>query len=142
MNKKRRKIYFIDKIFQKKLLILFLGINIFVIAANIAFYLLYLRNEVEDNMFKSHITIDNISEVIAGNVLVFNIILGLASLVLIIIFYTIIRKNLKGFFNKISNILYSRQEKTGIAPYKCDVKEEFYEIDKTMKRFIDKIRRY
>ncbi len=135
MFNKRRRIFYVDKIFQKKLLILFLGINVAIVVANIIYYLTFLKGEIERNLFRSHISISNINEVIAGDVIGFNILLTVASLIFVLVFYSLTRVKIKVFFEKIKKVLDTRQNKKE-EPFTFKVPERFYEIDKVLADFI------
>ena len=136
MLNKRRRIFYIDRIFQKKLLILFLGLNVAVVIANIAFYLIHLKGAVEDNLYRSHIVLSNINELIAGDVVFFNIMLAVISLILVVVFYSFTRVRLKMFFDKIKRMLLSRREQREGEPYTAEIPREFYEIDTVLGEFI------
>lgn len=136
MFNKRRRIFYIDRIFQKKLLILFLGLNVAVVIANIAFYLIHLKGAVEDNLYRSHIVLSNINELIAGDVVFFNIMLAVISLILVVVFYSFTRVRLKMFFDKIKRMLLSRREQREGEPYTAEIPREFQEIDTVLGEFI------
>ncbi|MCP5052398.1 MAG: hypothetical protein GY940_34845 [bacterium] len=138
MKNKRRRIFYIDHIFQKKLLLLFLGINLVMVAANIIYYMIHLKGALEDNLFRSHIVISNVSEVLAGEVLAFNILLAVISLVLVLILYTFTRLKLKSFFDKIKKALTSRQTQRVGEAYKFRIPEEFQEIHQVLGTFIER----
>ncbi|MCP5107058.1 MAG: hypothetical protein GY950_26975 [bacterium] len=137
MRSKRRRIFYIDRIFQKKLLVLFLGLNVVVVIANIAFYLIYLKGAVEENLYRSHIVLSNINQLIAGDVVYFNILLAVVSLVLVVVFYSFTRLRLKSFFDKTKRMLLTRQERREEEPYTAEIPREFYEIDTVLGDFID-----
>lgn len=136
MFNKRRRIFYIDRIFQKKLLVLFLGLNVAVVIANIAFYLVHLKGAVEDNLYRSHIVLSNINELIAGDVIDFNIMLAVISLILVVVFYSFTRVRLKTFFDKIKRMLLSRRERGEGEPYTAEIPREFQEIDTVLGEFI------
>ncbi len=136
MKNKRRRIFYIDRVFQKKLLVLFLGINLVMVAANIIYYMIYLKGALEDNLFRSHIVISNVSDVLAGEVLEFNILLAVISLALVMIFYTVTRISLKTFFDNIKKALTSRQTQRVEQAFKLDIPEEFQEIHGVLGTFI------
>jgi Flp pilus assembly pilin Flp len=100
------------------------------------FYLTHLQGKLEDNMFRSHIAISNLNEILAGEVIRFNILLVVISLLLVIIFYTIVRLRLKSFFGKIKKAVYTLQERTKAEPSGLKIPGEFYEIDRVMGEFI------
>lgn len=135
MRNKRRRIFYVDRIFQKKLLMLFLGINLFVVAANIVFYFTYLKGEVERNLYRSHIEISNINEVIAGDVVQFNILLAVVSFILVVVFYSIKRLRLKSFFESIKEALDTRREKKERETFSPRFPEKFQEIDRVLGEF-------
>lgn len=136
MFNKRRRIFYIDRIFQKKLLILFLGLNVAVVIANIVFYLVHLKGAVEDNLYRSHIVLSNINELIAGDVIYFNILLAVISLILVVMFYSFTRVRLKTFFDKVKRMLLSRWERGEGEPHTADIPREFQEIDTVLGEFI------
>jgi hypothetical protein len=136
MKNKRRRIFYIDRIFQKKLLLIFLGLNAAVVAANILYYLIYLKGAVEDNLYRSHIVISNINEVIAGEVINFNIMLAIISFILVVVFYSYTRLRLKSFFDKVKRMLLSRCEGRVDEAYTAGIPREFHEIDRVLGEFI------
>jgi uncharacterized paraquat-inducible protein A len=139
MRNKRRRIFYIDRVFQKKLMLLFLGLNLAVVAANIAYYFIHLKGAVEENMFRSHIVISNVTDVMAGNVIRFNLLLAVVCLLLVLVFYTFTRVKLKAFFDKIQKALYSRQESTQEEPYRFKIAQEFQDIDQVLGDFLNKV---
>jgi hypothetical protein len=136
MKNKRRRIFYIDRIFQKKLLIIFLSLNAAVAAANILYYLIYLKGAVEDNLYRSHIVISNINELIAGEVIYFNIMLAIISFILVVVFYSYTRLRLKFFFDKVKRMLLSRREGRAGEAYTAEIPREFHEIDRVLGEFI------
>lgn len=132
---KRRRIFYIDKIFQKKLMILFLGLNLLIVAANIVYYFTYLKGAVEDNMFRSHIVISNVTELMAGEIFRFNILLAVISIALVLILYSLTRLRLKGFFDRVKKLLASRQAGVEHTPEKVEIHEEFQEVDQVLGKF-------
>jgi Flp pilus assembly pilin Flp len=135
---KRRRIFYIDKIFQKKLMVLFLGLNVVIVAANIIYYFSYLKGSVEDNLYRSHIVLSNVSEVMAGEIIRFNILLAVVSFALVLVLYTVTRLRLKSFFGKIKKALESRQARIKKESYSFDIPEEFQEIDRVLDSFFEK----
>jgi hypothetical protein len=136
MFNKRRRIFYIDKVFQKKLLFIFLGLNAAVVIANILFYFIHLKGEVERNLYRSHIVLSNINELIAGDVIYFNIFLAAVSFVLVVVFYSFTRLRLKSFFAKVRRMVFTRQERREEEPYTSEIPREFYEIDTVLGEFI------
>jgi len=136
---KRRRIFYIDRIFQKKLLILFLSLNVLIVLSNVIYYLTYLKGEVEDNLFRSHIVLSNINEIIVGNVIYFNIALVSVSLILAILFYTYARLKLRTFFNRVWKLIIMRQKEHRLRS--VQIPEEFQEIDQVLGKFMNKIDR-
>jgi len=134
---KRRRIFYIDRIFQKKLLILFLSLNVLIVLSNVIYYLTYLKGEVEDNLFRSHIVLSNINEIIVGNVIYFNIALVSVSLILAILFYTYARLKLRTFFNRVWKLIIMRQKEHRLRS--VQIPEEFQEIDQVLGKFMNKI---
>lgn len=138
ITNRRRRIFYIDKIFQKKLMILFLGVNILIVAANIVYYLTHLKDRLEENMFRSHISISNLNELLAEDVLYFNLLLAVVCGVLVLVFYSVVRLRLNAFFGKLKHILGARQKRTG-EPVPVEISREFFEIDSVMGDFIQKV---
>jgi hypothetical protein len=136
MRDKRRHIFYVDKIFQKKLLILFLGINFVVALLNTAYYLTYLQGEVGKNLFRSHIVLSNMNEIIAKDVVLFNLILAAISLLLVIFFYVMARLKLKSFFQQVRGILTACQDRRKDIDFKTQIPEKFQEIDRVLGEFI------
>ncbi len=132
---KRRRIFYIDKIFQKKLMVLFLGVNAVIVAANIIYYLTHLKDRLEANMFRSHISISNLNELLAGDVIRFNLLLAVVCGLLVLAFYSFVRLRLNGFFGKLQRLLASRRKYTG-NPEPMEISREFYDIDRVMGEFI------
>ena len=133
---KRRRIFYVDKIFQKKLLVLFLGLNVIIVISNVIYYLGHLKGAVENNLFRSHIVLSNLKEIVAGNVFYFNIFLAVVSLVLVVLFYTFARVKLRTFFRRVRSMVVTRQNKR--RPEAVRIPEEFQEIDRVLGDFIAK----
>jgi hypothetical protein len=140
-NNTRRRIFYVDRIFQKKLLILFLGINVLIVAANILYYLTYLKGEVEKNLYRSHIEISNINEIIAGEVIRFNILLAVGAILLVLVFYTFARLKLRFFFQRVIGILTASQSRRKDEVSRVRIPEEFQEIDRVLGEFFQSTER-
>lgn len=134
-SNKRRRIFYIDKIFQKKLMLLLLGLNLGIVIANILFYGTYLKAEVERNLYRSHIELSNINEIMAGDVLKFNLLLAVVSICLVVLFYTVVRLRLKRFFHIIKQALEARRAGAETEPETLKFPEKFYEIDRVLQDF-------
>jgi hypothetical protein len=133
---KRRRIFYVDKIFQKKLLVLFLGINAVIVVSNIVYYMTYLKSAVEKNLYRSHIEISNINEIMAGEVLRFNIVLAVVSLVLVLVFYSLARLKLKFFFQRVIKIVSACRKRRRDESLRISLPEEFQEIHRVLGEFI------
>ncbi len=135
MRNKRRRIFYIDRVFQKRLLMLFLGLNLIVVAANIVFYFTYLKGAVEANLFRSHISIGNVNEVIAGGIVDFNILLAILCFVLVILFYVFTRWKLRSFLEKVKQVLSACRSPRELVPGERLLPRHFQEIDHVMEDF-------
>ncbi len=97
MAKNRRRIYYIDKLFQRRFIILFLIVAILITVGNSLFYFGYLRPAVESAMYRSHISIHNPSELVFQYAIRFTVIMTVAILVITLIFYSVLRMRLEQF---------------------------------------------
>ncbi len=136
MKNTRRRVFYVDRVFQKKLLFLFLGINGITIIAYIVFYLSYLKGAVEENLFRSHITISNIKEVIARDIIMFNIALAVVIVFLVLLFYSITRLKLRVFLNQLNALLAECRSKGKVDMSRFRFSEEFQGIDRILEDFI------
>lgn len=132
---RRRRIFYVDRIFQKRLLALFLGLNAALVIANIVYYFTHLEGVVEENMYRSHISISNISELLAGDILFFNVLLAGASLLLVLAFYSMVRLNMNSFFTRVQAALDVRQRPEPAGPSALEIPESFHKIDRVMGEF-------
>ncbi|MFA9454841.1 MAG: hypothetical protein ACERK6_13100, partial [Candidatus Aminicenantaceae bacterium] len=64
------------------MLLLYLSLNLLIVIANLMYYSRQLRALLEANLYRSHIEISNLSEVISGTVIQFNVLLASLSLIL------------------------------------------------------------
>lgn len=135
MPDKRRRIFYVDKIFQKRVIFFFLGWNFVVVLSNFVFYILHLKNLVEDNLYRSHIKISNLAEAFSQEVLRFNLILAAASIIAVVIFYLYIRLRIKSFFASIKRRLQSRMDRPFEKTLPVSLKEEFADIDMVLQEF-------
>ncbi|MFC2163979.1 hypothetical protein ACFLT2_03135 [Acidobacteriota bacterium] len=135
MPDKRRRIFYVDRIFQKRVICFFLGWNFVVVISNFVFYILHLKGLVEDNLYKSHIKIFNLAEAFSQDVLRFNLILALASIIAVVIFYLFIRFRIKSFFSRIKGNLQSRMGRPFEKTSPLSLKEEFADIDMVLQGF-------
>ena len=135
MPDKRRRIFYVDKIFQKRVILFFLGWNFVVVLSNFVFYVLHLKGLVEDNLYKSHIKISNLTEAFSQDVLRFNLILAAASMIAIVIFYMFIKVRIKSFFARIKRSLQSRMGWPFEKTLPVSLKEEFADIDMVLQEF-------
>ncbi|MCP4217817.1 MAG: hypothetical protein GY765_24460 [bacterium] len=135
IRNKRRHIFYIDRLFQKKLMVLFLGLNFVIVVANILYYFIHLKGAVEDNLFRSHIVIDNISQVIADDVLWFNVVVAGGTLILTMIFYFASRMRLRAFFYGTKKALSLRMGKGTKEDQPPVILKEFQEIDQVLENF-------
>ena len=135
MIKNRRRTLNVDKIFQKRLLFIFLGWNLVVVLAYFAFYIVHLKNLIEENLYRAHIQISNLTEVFSGEFIQFSLILAGISMVALLIFYLSVRLRIKSFFNGIKTALQSRMggrlENRSLVP----TSEEFAGIDLVLQDF-------
>ncbi len=142
MEEYRRKKVYVDKIFQKKFLILFLTLTVMASTANILYLFLYLKKDLENNLYRSRIIISNVNEVIAGNVLLFNTAILMVMILFSILFYYMIKHRVQNFVNTLKDELRSRQE-SSVNPdqHTYDFPEDFSGTDRVLTdffQFIDK----
>lgn len=98
MAKNRRRIYFVDRLFQRRFIVLFLIVALLITVGNTVFYFGYLRPTVEDAMYHSHITIDNPSELVFQHAIRFTLIMAISIMLVVVVFYSILRIRLERFF--------------------------------------------
>ena len=139
MPEKRRRIFYVDKIFQKRVILFFLGWNFVVVLSNFGFYVLHLKGLVEDNLYQSHIEISSLAEAFSQEVLRFNLILALASVIAVVFFYLFIRLRIKPFFAMIKKSLQSRIDRPFEKSLPVSFKEEFADIDGVLKEFFNDV---
>ena len=139
MSEKRRRIFYVDKIFQKRVILFFLGWNFVVVLSNFGFYVLHLKGLVEDNLYQSHIEISSLAEAFSQEVLRFNLILALASVIAVVFFYLFIRLRIKPFFAMIKKSLQSRIDRPFEKSLPVSFKEEFADIDGVLKEFFNDV---
>ena len=135
MPDKRRRIFYVDKIFQKRVIFFFLGWNFVVVISNFFFYILHLKGLVEDNLYRSHIKISNLTVAFSQEVLRFNVLLAAAPVIAVVIFYLFIRFRIKSFFARIKGNLQSRMGRPFEKIRPVSLKEEFADIDMVLQGF-------
>ena len=137
LKKKRRKIYYIDKIFQKKLLLSFLMINVAVVIVNLLYFFLHLKKMVEKHLYQSHINISNLNQIISKDVFKFNLFLVIMAVAIIIVYHLITRKRLKKFFLWMQEALLNRQSYLGDKiTHPVKIKEKFHNINQVFNNFL------
>ena len=137
MPDKRRRIFYVDRIFQKRVLFFFLGWNCVVVIANFVFYLGHLRSLVEDNLYRSHIKISNLAQAFLNDVLRFNVLLAAASILAVVLFYLFIRLRIRSFFSKIKGCLQSPLGRSEVETVPDSFSEEFAGIDTALREFFE-----
>ncbi len=101
MTKNRRHIYYIDRLFQRRFIVLFLVVAVLITVGNSLFYFGYLRPAVETAMYKSHISIHNPSELVYQHAMRFALIMTTIIVVIVVAFYSILRIRLERFFRSL-----------------------------------------
>ena len=131
----RRKIFFIDKLFQSKFIILFLALSLLATIGNILFLFLFLKKEVEDNLFRHRIVISNVNEIIVNNVTAFNVVLLIVTTLFAIVFYYLIRRRVRHFISGLEKVLHMK--KSGAVPERIppDLPSEFHELNDVLADF-------
>ena len=135
MRDKRRKRIYVDRVFQKRMLLLYLGLNLLIVIANLMYYSRHLRALLEANLYRSHLEISNLTEVISGTVIQFNVLLAALTLVLATLFYVFIRRRTRLFFNRLTEALHTRMNGTSREWPQLDLPREFQEFDVILKEF-------
>jgi len=101
MSRNRRHIYYIDRLFQRRFIVLFLIVAVLITVGNSLFYFGYLRPAVEAAMYKSHISIHNPSELVYQHAMHFALIMTVTIFVIVVAFYSILRIRLENFFRSL-----------------------------------------
>ncbi len=136
MTDYRRKKFYIDSIFQKKFLFLFLFLSFLASVANIFYSSIFLKKEVESNLYRSRIVISNVNEIIVNNVAVFNIFMLIIMILLSFVFYYLVRRRVvKYFINELQKSLYMRKKCVIKEKLNIELPEEFYELNKVLAEF-------
>jgi hypothetical protein len=133
-DKRRRRIY-VDRVFQKRMILLYLGLNLLIVIANLIYYSRNLRALLEANLYRSHIEISNLTEVISENVIRFNLMLAALSLILAIVFYAFIRQRTRLFFSRLTEAMHTRMSRTSGEWPEVNLSREFQEFDVILKEF-------
>ncbi len=139
MAEYRRKKIFIDKIFQGKFLFLFLLLTVLTTLGNIIYLFMYLKDEVENNIYRSRFVISNVNEIIADNVISFNTGLLVMVVVLAGIFYFFVRRRITNYLKKLENALHARRHFESKKDLVCALPAEFADINEVLTDFFDSI---
>ncbi|NOZ13652.1 MAG: hypothetical protein GXO69_08420 [Acidobacteria bacterium] len=146
MAKNRRQIYFVDRLFQRRFILLFVIVAVLITAGNTLFYFLDLRPAVESAMYRSHITIHNPGEIVFQHAMRFSIVISISIIVIVIIFYSIMRYRLERFLRyltlRMENLIHGigrnetiirhpGEEFQGLAPV---LLEFMYVVDRNFER--------
>ena len=141
MKATRRRNFFVDRIFQRKILILFLGINLIILIANILFYQIYLKESLELGLADSNIVITNISELVFDMIFVFNIAITIVILVMMIAFYIYVHMRLNVFFEQVVVKLDRFGQHSSEIPEADDnIPEEFEGFNELLSSFFRRVR--
>ncbi|NOY23792.1 MAG: hypothetical protein GXO70_09835 [Acidobacteria bacterium] len=110
MSKNRRRQYYIDRLFQRRFLWLFLMLVVIITICNLMFYFGLLRPAVDDAMFRSHIQVDNPVNIVTGLLSRFIPVIVLLVTVLTVGLYSIFRVRLERFLGWLTNHLQLTME--------------------------------
>lgn len=135
MTKNRRRTINVDKVFQKRLLFIFLGWNLLVVLAYLVFYIVHLKDLIEENLYRAHIQISNLTEVFSGEFIQFSLILAGISIAALLVFYLSVRLRIKSFFSGIKKAIQSRMGGRLENRFPVPTSEEFAEIDLVLQDF-------
>ncbi len=105
MSQNRRKRYYIDRLFQRRFLWLFLMLVVIITICNLMFYFGLLRPAVDNAMFRSHIRVDNPVNIVTGLLSRFIPVIVLLVTVLTVGMYSIFRLQLERFLGWLTSHL-------------------------------------
>ncbi len=116
MPDRRRRLFYVDRRFQKKLILLLAGLNLLIVVANGAFYSLFLKSELERHTYVSHIRLSHLHDILLGEVIWFNVFLAALSIMLVGIVLVGMHLKMRRFFGKLQAAIRQRIGTPGGAP--------------------------
>lgn len=131
----RRKKFYIDRIFQRKFVFLFLALSFLVSAGNVLYLLFYMKKQVEENLYRARIVISNVNEIIVDNVVAFNVVILAVIVLLAIVFYYLIRRRVKYFVLMLQKALFVRQGSDIVSKFETDLPIEFQDLSEVLTDF-------
>ncbi len=134
MTQIKRKILYIDHLFQKNMILLFIAINMVMVLSNLMYYWLTMNESAPADLKNTGIVIANFSEILFDNILSFNLVLAVILCVLIILFYFHVHRKLNLFFTSITDALRVRKSSSR-ARAEFLVSSEFQGIDEVLHQF-------
>ncbi len=135
MTELRRKVYYIDRVFQRKFLILFLLLCFLGTAINILYMSTYLNKNVEMNLYRARYVISNVNAVIAEHVVIFNAVITAVMVVLAVCFYLLVRRRVQQAATRMKQALEVRTLRSLCTAAIPAMPEEFAELESALASF-------
>lgn len=133
--KNRRRLLNVDRIFQRRLLLIFFGWNLVVVLAYFVFYIVHLKSLFEENIYRAHIQVTNLTEIFAGEFFQFSLILAGVAVALLLIFYLSFKRRNKAFFYGVKRALQSRTGASAEKNFPAPTAEEFADFNSVLQDF-------
>ncbi len=137
MPDRRRKIIYIDRIFQNRFLLAFLLLALAGALANVAYMQLDIKPAIEAHLYRSHIVLDNLNEIIAGQFIDFNLVMGGVFLVVALAVYSVMRFKISRFFDGLTRILDTLSDRGSKGVTADRLPEEFEGINAVFRSWLD-----
>ncbi len=141
MSRNRRTQYYIDRLFQRRFLWLFLGVVAIITICNLIFYFNILRPAVDEAMFRSHIRMDNPASIVVSLLSRFMPVTIVLVTVLTVGTYTILRLRLERFLGWLTDHLQLAMNETQDNTRKNDIPTaQFQDLEPTLLWFLFHVR--
>ena len=135
MAEYRRKTFYIDRIFQRKFLVLFMLLCVLGTAANVGYLCTYLKDDAEANLYRARFVIANVNEIIAEHVVVFNAAVMALTAALAAFFYLLVRRRVQQVAAGIGTALEARTLHGAGTPAEPVIPTEFEDLHGALAGF-------
>ncbi len=137
MVRNRRRQYYVDRLFQRRFMMVFLLVAALIAVGNLLYYFQVLKPAMEELMFRSHIPVENPADVVFQHVTGFSIAMVVSVFGLVVGLYTVMRIRLQRFMNWLLASIQQVGRKR--SPMSSCPGEEFQDLLPVLDRFFEHV---
>lgn len=134
----RRRQYYIDRLFQRRFIILFLMMTLLITLGNALFYLGYLEPMLSGLMYRSHIPLENPASLLMERLVVVTLGILTGIVLLSTAFYSVMRIRLQVFLawlnHAVADAIRGEANRSWVCPG-----EEFQDLSTTLTAFFQQV---